>query len=786
MTQISIYRCSVSNVSRAKGSSAVATLSYITGQRIRDERTGRLCDYGRKQRVVCTGTLLPDGAPPEFADPGVLFNALEAYEHAANARPAKKILVALPREMDEAARRDAVEEYIRSQLIPLGCCTTYAIHTDEDDRNPHAHILVSNRRMNAEGKWQTKCRKDYLRDSHGERVPLIDPETGQQKLDARNRKQWKRVNVQVNPLDRRETLMELRKAWANVCNARLPKNLQIDHRSLKDQGIDRIPQIKEGYAARRREERGLVSERCAENRVIREINAAAAEQSAAENEIRTETRSLKILLAELGRRIRERIRAAFNRIRDLTPRMGDLVTGNRVEREFTAALEIAERAERESAAARGKSETTLSESGAARRAAEHDRRTHEMERAEREGQSGVTTTSATPSIRKERENQQLPFQIPVQQSIPADTERYRPKVWTTDIEAADTEFKRREQTRAGKNPAQQTGRQRLTHKGTAQPETEVRNEENPLRAFAARVRRGAAAVFECAAGTAQRIRRVIDEAIGKICRPEDRRRNSSFTGQDRRVDKGEHVADRGAEQDFPSAAGGADSIARSLYDAVRDYKEHPPERSAAVSESAGRSAGVAPGTERLVSFPALYAAGEHALQTKAGVALYISTAVKYFDHGSLSIMALTGASVLHAQPLVRTYRLEGGSLAAQDIPAEFGPSILPDPDVAKAVAEVLHKKLMYYSIDRTIGRLALAIAESIVAGETLIPADIDFSQLTASQMTEAFEAARKAFSDEKIRQKKQQEKRNEELHEAPAREIKPEVKQKTKGKGWER
>lgn len=32
-------------------------------------------------------------------------------------------------------------------------------------------------------------------DGNGQRIPVIDPETGVQKVDKRNRKQWKRVTV---------------------------------------------------------------------------------------------------------------------------------------------------------------------------------------------------------------------------------------------------------------------------------------------------------------------------------------------------------------------------------------------------------------------------------------------------------------------------------------------------------------------------------------------------------------------------------------------------------------
>ena len=87
---MAIYHLSVSNVSRASGSRATATLSYISGRRVHDERRGETYDYGRKERVLRVGTLLPEGAPAEFADPAVLFNAVELHETGRTVRPARR------------------------------------------------------------------------------------------------------------------------------------------------------------------------------------------------------------------------------------------------------------------------------------------------------------------------------------------------------------------------------------------------------------------------------------------------------------------------------------------------------------------------------------------------------------------------------------------------------------------------------------------------------------------------------------------------------------------------
>ena len=277
---MAIYSMHVSNVSRAAGSSSIASCSYITSQRMRDERTGEISyGYGRRERVEHVATILPKGAPAEYSSPERLFNAIEAAERRSDARPAKKIMVALPRELDEAERVRVVEAFIRHNLTGFGYAATYAIHTDKAGSNPHAHILVANRPIDlATGKWAAKSRSEFALDANGERIPVIDPETGVQKIGARNRKVWKRVTVSSNPLDSKEFLEQLREDWAKRCNLLLvPKGVApIDHRSLEAQGVRRVPTIHEGYAAREIEKRGGRSVLAAINRAIADANRRIA------------------------------------------------------------------------------------------------------------------------------------------------------------------------------------------------------------------------------------------------------------------------------------------------------------------------------------------------------------------------------------------------------------------------------------------------------------------------------------------------------------------------------
>lgn len=266
---MAIFHMSISNVSRAKGSSSCASLAYIAASKVYEERTHQTYSYGRKERVMKVATLLPDGAPRAYADATQLFNAIEKYEQALNARTAKKIVVALPRELSLDESDEILTDFIRDNLCANGYCATYAIHRDKDGNNPHAHILVANRQINKKGEWSSKRKMEYALDEKGERIPLIDKKTGKQKVDKRNRKQWKRISAEQNPLDKKQFLEQLREAWAVECNKHLSQEDRIDHRSNAARGIDDIPTIHEGYAARAMEARGDVSERMEINRQIR-------------------------------------------------------------------------------------------------------------------------------------------------------------------------------------------------------------------------------------------------------------------------------------------------------------------------------------------------------------------------------------------------------------------------------------------------------------------------------------------------------------------------------------
>lgn len=268
---MSIYHCSIKNISRSSGRSAVACAAYRSGEELEDVETGITHDYRKKTGIAFAEIFLCKNAPERFQNREELWNEVEKIEKAADARLAREIEVAIPRELSLEEMKNLVAGYAK-MLTEEGMCVDAAIHLKVG--NPHAHLMCTTRKIKADGTWDQKEKKVYALDEFGNKIPVIDQETREQKIGARGRRIWKRVTVAANDLNAKENVEKWRKMWSEHCNAYLEPEQQIDHRSYERQGKkDVIPTIHEGYAAREMEKRGKLAERCEINRDIKAILA---------------------------------------------------------------------------------------------------------------------------------------------------------------------------------------------------------------------------------------------------------------------------------------------------------------------------------------------------------------------------------------------------------------------------------------------------------------------------------------------------------------------------------
>lgn len=157
---MALYSASVKPVSRSSGRSATAAAAYRNAERITDERTGEIHDYTRRSGVDHVEAFAPHGMAAQAS--AELWNKAEAAEVRKNARVAREVLVALPHELDQMQRRELAKLIAQDLADRYGTAGTLAVHhpdRDGDNRNHHAHILMTTRRLDASGKLGEKTRE---------------------------------------------------------------------------------------------------------------------------------------------------------------------------------------------------------------------------------------------------------------------------------------------------------------------------------------------------------------------------------------------------------------------------------------------------------------------------------------------------------------------------------------------------------------------------------------------------------------------------------------------------
>ena len=308
---MAIYHLEAKVISRGAGRSACAASAYLSCSQILNDYDGIQHDYTRKSGLVWQQVFLPEFAPQEWSDRAVLWNAVEANEKSKDSRLAREFVVALPIELGKDQWKLLLTEYIQNNFVAEGMCADVAIH-DTDGHNPHAHIMLTVRPLDEQGKWQYKTEKEYLCVRDGEERGFTAAEfkaaqadgwekqyqykVGKKKLymtpSAAETQNLVRVSKhpkstkygRQNPIAEKwnsdEQLVLWRKAWADTTNAHLERagaDARIDHRSHAERGLDEQPTIHEGVVARALEKKGIVADRCEINRQIKADNALLRE-----------------------------------------------------------------------------------------------------------------------------------------------------------------------------------------------------------------------------------------------------------------------------------------------------------------------------------------------------------------------------------------------------------------------------------------------------------------------------------------------------------------------------
>ena len=186
----------------------VAAAAYRSRSSIKDKSQGLTFDYSRKKDLAHSEILLPEHAPDRFKDRSVLWNEVEKVERRRDAQLAREIELALPGELTLNQNIELVREFVKLNFVDQGMIADVNIHTKKD--NPHAHILLTTREVTENG-----------------------------------------FGKKVRGWNGNAKLLHWREEWARLQNQKLlisGHDIQVDHRSFADRGIELIPEIHLGFS----------------------------------------------------------------------------------------------------------------------------------------------------------------------------------------------------------------------------------------------------------------------------------------------------------------------------------------------------------------------------------------------------------------------------------------------------------------------------------------------------------------------------------------------------------
>jgi MobA/MobL family len=238
---MAIFSMRMQVIGRSAGRSATAAAAYRSGEQLTDERTGQVHDYTGKSDIYGSEILGPENAPDRLRDRATLWNEVEQVEKRKDAQLSREVMVALPVELSHEQKESLTRAYVQAEFVSQGMIADIGYH-DFDSHNPHAHIMLTMRDVDADGF-------------------------------GKKRRDW----------NKRAEIERHRQAWAESVNKALEQagyDERIDHRSLKAQGIDREPQIHLGAKVLEMEARGIQTQVGDESRRISKVNRDLARQAA--------------------------------------------------------------------------------------------------------------------------------------------------------------------------------------------------------------------------------------------------------------------------------------------------------------------------------------------------------------------------------------------------------------------------------------------------------------------------------------------------------------------------
>nr|WP_181718052.1 MobA/MobL family protein [Psychrobacter sp.]QJS05695.1 mobilization protein MobA [Psychrobacter sp.] len=258
---MAIVHIATKAISRKAGQSAVASAAYRAGVILKDERYDRSHDYSKKSGVMSADIILPTALKAKglIVSREEIWNKAEHVEGRTDSRVAREWLINLPHELEEAKRKALAHEFTQALADKYNIIADCAIHSPSkkevargaDPRNYHAHILVTTREAKMGADGQLFFDKQF-------KIPF---EWSNKKRDAKG------LQSSI------KEIKEIRQLWVDMANKALVglDVMELDARSFKAQGVDRLPTVKMGVDATNMERKGINTENGNKNRAIHVI-----------------------------------------------------------------------------------------------------------------------------------------------------------------------------------------------------------------------------------------------------------------------------------------------------------------------------------------------------------------------------------------------------------------------------------------------------------------------------------------------------------------------------------
>lgn len=141
-----------------KSKSSVYLAAYNCRLKLTDEKTGKIFNYTKKQDLYKSGILLPEQAPDRFRHRSHLWNEVEKVEKRKDSQLCRYFIIALPKDISPEKNEELLMNYLNKYFISKGMIADYAIH-DIESGNPHAHVMLTMRKVNKDGFLNKKSRE---------------------------------------------------------------------------------------------------------------------------------------------------------------------------------------------------------------------------------------------------------------------------------------------------------------------------------------------------------------------------------------------------------------------------------------------------------------------------------------------------------------------------------------------------------------------------------------------------------------------------------------------------